>query len=314
MIFSTIQRLALVCLSFSFFVSAQRGSSSTRRSSSVTPSRSVSNSPSATYTGYTRTTTGNFPTGVDYETDATGFNNSYPPPDVFLNASVSVSEIDLIVSNISAKINLDAQVLQLLQLNAGVDASIDRVSLVIKEVEARVLLEARLGNLLNMIEDVLHSLDLNPILATLGNDVSKIVNTTVGTLTGGLQERSFEIEQNILYSVNDYNGNTHTNRILAQNGNIIEQSLTNDGKSVGSSKVVGNYKDDMTFLGHNKTIEKNGEQLYELQYEYKPFLGLDVVSYIYENTFGDVVETQVLSEVEGGGTYTVGGSQELKQK
>jgi hypothetical protein len=64
---------------------------------------------------------------------------------------VHVGEIHIEVQNLTAKINLDAQVLQLLSFNAGVDLSIDRVNLLIQNVTAKVILEARLANLVLMI-------------------------------------------------------------------------------------------------------------------------------------------------------------------
>lgn len=71
-------------------------------------------------------------------------------PDVYLNASLSVGEIDIEVDNITAKVNLQADVLNLLHFSAGVDASIDRVKLTIQNVSAKVLLEARLENIVQM--------------------------------------------------------------------------------------------------------------------------------------------------------------------
>lgn len=71
-------------------------------------------------------------------------------PDVYLNASVSVGEIDIEVDNITAKVNLQADVLNLLHFSAGVDASIDRVKLTIQNISAKVLLEARLENVVTM--------------------------------------------------------------------------------------------------------------------------------------------------------------------
>lgn len=71
-------------------------------------------------------------------------------PDVYLNASVYVGEIDVEVDNITAVINLQADVLQLLSFSAGVTASIDRVKLTIQNVSAKVLLEARLENVVTM--------------------------------------------------------------------------------------------------------------------------------------------------------------------
>lgn len=71
-------------------------------------------------------------------------------PDVYLNASVHVGEIDIEVDNITAKVNLQADVLKLLHFTAGVDASIDRVKLTIQNISAKVLLEARLENVVAM--------------------------------------------------------------------------------------------------------------------------------------------------------------------
>jgi hypothetical protein len=283
-------------------------------------------------------------TSAIYETaDTPSVNNSavWADPDVYLNASVHVGEIFLEVDNITAKVNLDAQVLKLLHFNAGVNAHIDRVRLKIEKVEAKVLLEARLGNLVLMIGDVLSSLDLNPIIATLGSDLGKIVNTTVGALGGALgppkggggaqggqqagagaqggtqaqgqapqtqapslQARSFKMEHNILYSVNDYSGHTHTNRVLAQNGNIVDQYLDNNGNHYGEN-IMGYYTTDMTFNQNNRTTSWNNEVVHEVEYVYAPFPGLSVVSAIFINLAGNVVGTAVISEAFGGGSSTV---------
>ena len=266
------------------------------------------------YVGYNLSLNGD-PDSVVYSTSSTPGNVSttVPQPDVYLNASVSVGEIDITVSNLTAKINLQAQVLQLLQFNAGVDLSINRVSLQIQNVSAKVLLEARLENLVLMINDTLNSLDLNPILATLGQDAGSIVNETVSGLTDSTSQtssvvpRSFELANNILYSINDYSGNTHTNRILTQSGSIIDQSLDNNGH-VFSQQVVGNYLGDMTFNGYSQSVIRNGQAVKELEYVYTPINGLSVVSAVYINDADTVVATQVLSESSAGGSSTVGDS------
>ena len=266
------------------------------------------------YTDYAFSLSGD-PESVVYSISSTPGNVSttFPEPDVYLNASVHVGEIDLTVSNLTAKINLQAQVLQLLKFNAGVDVSIDRVALVIQNVSANVLLEARLSNLVLMINDTLNSLDLNPVLATLGQDLGSIVNTTVGGLSGATQRassltaRSNDLVNNVLYSINDYSGNTHTNRILTQSGSIIDQSLDNDG-NIHHSQQVGSYLGDMTFNGYNQSVVRNGRVTHELEYVYTPFDGLSVVSAVYTDASNTVVATQVLSESSAGGSSTVGGS------
>lgn len=93
------------------------------------------------------------PESTVYETASTDTDGGVTlpvDPDVYLNASVSVGEIDIEVDNITAKVNLQADVLNLLHFSAGVDASIDRVKLTIQNVSAKVLLEARLENVVAM--------------------------------------------------------------------------------------------------------------------------------------------------------------------
>jgi len=271
------------------------------------------------YVGYNLSLadTSNSTNNAVYETDDTdtsdGSVNSFStPPDVYLNASVFVGEIDITVKNLSAKINIDAQVLNLLTFNAGVDVSINSVELLIQNVTAKVELEARLENLVRMINDTLSSIDLNPIIATLGQDVGGLVNQTVGGLTGGsssgsssgLSARSVLLDAGILYSVNNYEGNAHTNRVLDQAGNIVDQKLHNDG-SVYSSTVVGSYWHDMTFTGHSSAVVFDGESAQMLEYSYTPFAGLSSIAAIYQDATGNVLGTRLLSEIEGGGSSTI---------
>ena len=265
------------------------------------------------YTGYNLTINDSDDSTI-YSTANTNSNVSYADPDVFLNASVSVKEIDIEVDNLTAKVNLDLQVLELLQFNAGVDVSIEKVQLLIQDVKARVLLEARLENLVAMVDDVLGSLDLNPVIATLGQGVGNILNQTsdaVGGLLSGdgsssssVSKRSFAIDENILYSVNDFSGNSHTNRILEQNGDIVEQNLDNDGR-VSSTRVVGSYAKDMTFTGHQDTVQRNGKEVERKQYKYEPIHGVQAIAAIFSDASGKVVGTQILSELEVGGHATV---------
>jgi hypothetical protein len=295
--------------------------SSVRAQSTETASATTTtDSSDSGYVGYNLTLEGDGDSAI-YATANTNSNVSFPDPDVFLNASVSVEEINIEVDNLTAKINLDLQVLQLLQFNAGVDLSIDKVQLLIQNVSAKVLLEARLENLVMMVDNVLESLDLNPVIASLGQGVSNIVgNTTdaVGGLLGGDSssssgsssdssssealkiKRSFELENNILFSINDFSGNSHTNRVLAQNGDIVEQDLDNDGR-VSGSRVVGSYLKDMTFTGHEETIDGGVSK----QYKYEPIHGVQAISAISFDGKGAVTKTQILSELEAGGFASV---------
>lgn len=269
------------------------------------------------------------PEAVLYETANTASNVSAldPVPDVLLNASVHVGEISVEVLNLTAKINLDAQVLQLLQFNAGVDLSIDKVYLLIQNVTARVYLEARLGNLVKMVGDVLDSIDLNPVIAELGNGLGSIINDTaglIGDVGGGLvgsnetaqtkakrdlDFHQWDLRNNILYSLSNFEGNTHKRRVLAQNGDIVEQTLNNAG-SISGSTVVGNYLKNMRFNGFNESVTYRGEEVWEEEYVYEPFAGLYSISGVFKSkTGGEVVGTQLLAEARGGASASLGNEQ-----
>ncbi|KAI1497523.1 hypothetical protein F5X99DRAFT_361841 [Biscogniauxia marginata] len=264
------------------------------------------------YIGYDLNKRGD-PESANYETANTPGVELPEEPDVYLNANVSVGEISIEVDNITAKINLDAKVLSLLHFTAGVDVSIDRVSLLISNVSAKVELEARLGNVVQMVGDVLNTIDLNPIVATLGNSVGSIVgnitddlgsDSSTNSATSKRDALDYNMEHNIIYSVNDYSGQTHTNRILAQNGSIYDQFLDNNGNERGR-QVVGYYSRDMTFTGHNRSITIDGKTEFELGYMFAPYPGLEIVSNIFVTPEGQVVKTQIIAEAEGGGTSTI---------
>lgn len=213
-----------------------------------------------------------------------------------------------------AKISVAAQVLNPLQFNAGVDLSIDHVSLNITNVSAQVLLDARLANLVLMINDTLNSIDLNPVIAKLGQDVGPLANSTVGGLGSSSSQastvlpRSYNLANNILYSVNDYSGKTHTNHILLQNGSIINQYLDNNG-NIYNHCLVGSYMNDMTFNCYNQSVVRDGQAAHELGYVYTPgACSMDSMwlAQYMSNSVNKVLATQVLSENVAGGISIIG--------
>jgi hypothetical protein len=327
---ATMLSLALNCLwAFSLTLTSSVNAQTTTEGSLTS---SASDPDSSGYVGYNLTLEGDQDSVIfaTENTRASETNRTYPEPDVFLNASVSVEEINIEVDELTAKINLDLQVLQLLQFNAGVDLSVDKVQLLIQNVSAKVLLEARLENLVAMVDDVLGSLDLNPVIATLGQGVSGIVNETAGAVGGILDgvgsgsedgsssssssassssttKRSVQLDNGILYSISDFSGNAHTNFILSQSGQILAQDLDNDGK-VSGSRVAGSYAKDMSFTGHEETAEFKGESVLGKRYRYDPIHGVEaVVEVFFEggSDEGKVVGTRILSELEAGGFATV---------
>jgi hypothetical protein len=96
---------------------------------------------------------------------------------VLLNVpQLSVGRIELDVDNLSADINLNANVANLVKINAGVAVSITKVNITISDVDAQLELIVRLGHLVDIVQRVFQSLDLNPLLITLLNDVTEVVS------------------------------------------------------------------------------------------------------------------------------------------
>jgi len=106
-------------------------------------------------------------------------------PDVLLDVTeLRVDEISLEVEDLTARVSLQANVLDLLKLHVGVDATLGGVQLTIKGVEAKVLLKARLDNVARIIDRVLDTIDNNPaIVGQLTEPVGEAV-AAVGAGTG----------------------------------------------------------------------------------------------------------------------------------
>ena len=79
-------------------------------------------------------------------TSRTSAATSGAAPDVYLNVpELHVGRIELTVEKLSADLNLNAKVANLVQLNAGVQVAVEKVNITISEVDAEVELVIRLG-------------------------------------------------------------------------------------------------------------------------------------------------------------------------
>lgn len=88
------------------------------------------------------------------------------------------------MEDLRADINLNAQVANLVTINAGVQVGIKKVNLTIADVEAQLELVVRLGNLVEIVNRVFESLDLNPLLINTLNNVTNILDDVVGAVDG----------------------------------------------------------------------------------------------------------------------------------
>lgn len=105
--------------------------------------QTAASSVTATTAPRTSTTSGSNSTSTRSRTSAA---TAGAPPDVYLNVpELHVGRIELTVEKLSADLNLNAKVANLVQLNAGVQISVEKVNITIAEVDAEVELVVRLG-------------------------------------------------------------------------------------------------------------------------------------------------------------------------
>ena len=128
---TTISRLLLLLAITIFSVSAQTAASSP---TTLTAPRTLSSAGN--------TTSSASRTSSSRSSAAT----SGAPPDVYLNVpELHVGRIELTVEKLSADLNLNAKVANLVQLNAGVQVAVEKINITISEVDAEVELVIRLG-------------------------------------------------------------------------------------------------------------------------------------------------------------------------
>ncbi|KAI4752532.1 hypothetical protein E4T52_09396 [Aureobasidium sp. EXF-3400] len=204
-------------------------------------------------------------------------------PDVYLNVpELHVGRIELVVEKLSADLNLNAKVANLVQLNAGVQVAIEKVNITIAEVDAEVelvlfvLIFGGLGHLVDIVGRVFDSLDLNPLLiSTIGNATSlvgNVVTNVVGAVDG------------LLGSITQ--GGKTLNFVVDNLGNIVQEVS-------GVSTIVGDYTRNMTQTGASKSV---GQGLTQKEYSYSP---LNALVDIVFNSAGQVVQA-VVQKKNGG--------------
>lgn len=105
-----------------------------------------------------------------------------PNRDVILEIpELSVDSIGLTVKDVRARVALDANAMNLVQITAGVDVGIKQVQLGITGVLAEAYLYVDLDNVARIVDRVVMTLDRNPQILT---QVLKTVDVGVNALTG----------------------------------------------------------------------------------------------------------------------------------
>jgi len=115
-------------------------------------------------------------------------------PDVLLDVPVvKVDSIHLEVEDLEAQVSLQAKVLELLDLDVGVEIHLDRLKLDLKGVEAQALLKVRLDHVAAIIDRLMTTLDRNPALV---DSIGKAVEE-VGSGSGHTLSEAGEAEEHV---------------------------------------------------------------------------------------------------------------------
>jgi hypothetical protein len=166
-------------------------------------------------------------------TGGTERSRMYPEYDVVLDIpNLCVERIFLKVDTVTAKINLNAQIANLVTVRAGADVLIGNVDLTIQDVRARALLLVDLDDVVHIVDQTLTFIDNNPeIISQLGSTLQNTVGA-VGGLVGPL------VQGLVLGVTRLANGNSLQRIVDQATGNILERTLSAAGGQL-AEKVVG---------------------------------------------------------------------------
>src|SRR5438477_9057202 len=168
--------------------------------------------------------------GTQQVTGGTGRSHEYPEYDVVLDIpNLCVNRIFLKVDSVTAKLNLNARVANLVRIDAGADVLIGTVDLTIQGVRAQALLLVDLDDVVYIVDQTLTFVDNHPeIVQQLGSTLQN----TVGAV-GGLVNRL------LLGTVTNALGQTVQRLIDQSTGNILEKAVTAAGQNA-AERVAGN--------------------------------------------------------------------------
>jgi len=175
-------------------------------------------------------------TGARAVTGGTARSHEYPEYDVVLDVpNLCVERIFLKVDSVTARLNLNARVSNLVTVTAGADVLIGNVDLTIQDVRARALLLVDLDDVVHIVDQTLTFVDNHPeVVRQLG---STLQNT--GAAVGGVVGDVVQGVRGLLLGTTRLAGGNVLQRVVNEaTGEILERTLSAAGAAVGQ-RVVG---------------------------------------------------------------------------
>jgi len=165
-------------------------------------------------------------------TGGTPRSREYAEYDVVLDIpNVCVEKIFLKVDSVTARLNLHAQVANLVQVNAGADVLIGNVDLTIQDVRATALLLVDLDDVVHIVDQTLTFVDNHPeIVQQLGSTLQNTVGA-VGGAVGGL------LRGLVIGTTRLANGNLLQRVVDEATGSILERTVSAAGARIAERAV-----------------------------------------------------------------------------
>lgn len=170
----------------------------------------------------------------------TARSREYPEYDVVLDIpNLCVERIFLKVDSLTAKLNLDAAVSNLVRVTAGADVLIGKVDLTIQDVRARALLLIDLDDVVHIVDQTLTFVDNHPeVVQQLGSTLNN-----VGGAVGGLAGEVVGAVRGLVMSTTRLaNGNVLQHVVDQASGRLLDRTLDAAGKVV-AEKALGSILD-----------------------------------------------------------------------
>jgi hypothetical protein len=186
-------------------------------------------------------------------------------PDVLLDVPVlKVDKVHLKLENLQAHVALQAQVLDLVDLNVGVDVQLGKLEVDIEGVEAQALLEVRLDHVAAIVDRVLTTIDRNPeLVKSLGQAVEH-VGAGAGDMVGEAGEAVEEVGEGAEGAIGEIGQGA--GEAVGQVGEGAGQAVGEVGQGAGQAvgqvgegagQAVGNL--DQVAGGVGQTVGELGE-------------------------------------------------------
>ena len=180
------------------------------------------------------------PAGTTPVTGGTQRSQEFPEYDVVLDVpNLCVQNIHLKVDTVTAKVNLDARISNLVRLSAGADVFIGDVDLTLRGVRAQALLLVDLDDVYHIVDNTLTFVDNHPeVVRQLGSTlqntgaaagalVGEVVGGVTGLLLGTSRNASGQVVQRLVENAT---------------GRIVEKTLSAAGQAI-AQKAVGSILD-----------------------------------------------------------------------